>query len=180
MSRIRSLSILPSVFFLALTGCASMSAPITNAPRETAAITAVCTKIMHLSKSEAGFESCRDSLADSLASSLEGERTFLDHQACVHQGLKPDSPELATCVLDRSNAQRAGDGYSTVADLQQIDRVASTDTSQASYYGVAPRENYRREQYSCAQLGFAPGSAQFSQCVGDLDAAMFAATHSPT
>jgi hypothetical protein len=36
-------------------------------------------------------------------------------------------------------------------------------------------KQFAQEQSACAQLGLAPGTAAFNQCVGNLDASMFEA-----
>jgi hypothetical protein len=40
------------------------------------------------------------------------------------------------------------------------------------YFDVNNTVHWRREQYSCAQLGLTPGTGAFGQCVASLDAAM--------
>lgn len=174
------LLVLMPLSLTSMAGCAAISSQPSLSPPETLAISAICTKIMHLSKGETGYSSCTESLGDSLASSLSVDPTLVNRQECLLQGYQTGTAELATCVLDRERTHPETLSYPAVADLAEIDRVAAADTSPSSYYGIAPRESYRREQYSCAQLGFAPISASFSQCVADLSAAMFADAHPPT
>jgi hypothetical protein len=40
------------------------------------------------------------------------------------------------------------------------------------YFDVSNSVHWRREQYSCAQLGLTPGTGAFGQCVASLEGAL--------
>jgi hypothetical protein len=165
--------------FFGLVACAPL-APELVAPQDASAIDAVCTKIMRLEKGEASFEGCTTSLTSSLESAGSAYRYAAGSRECIRQGLKPDTPEMSTCVLNHENAGTEGIAPLSGVSMGEIERVAASDSDQGSYYTVTPEERYRREQYTCAQLSFEPGTASFDGCVANLDATLFAIAHEPS
>jgi hypothetical protein len=88
---------------------------------------------------------------------------------CIQQGLKPDTPELATCTLTTDRTKSA-------VSLAPR-RISQTEDASPvkSYFEASPRDVHRREETSCARLGFDPTTGAFARCVASLQASLFAA-----
>lgn len=152
--------------FALSSACAVQAASNAVTPQQASIIEASCTSIMGLRPGEFAYLACRESLSATAAGLMEGQSRLQAYDACRGRGIAPDSAALSTCMLDSEQA----------APVQ----VASTQTSPAtvsgalvadsSYYHVTHAAQWRREQYSCAQLGLVPGSAVFTHCVASLDA----------
>jgi len=87
---------------------------------------------------------------------------FVPFDACVES--------LAQTFMEKSSSLMTLRGTATSYELSQ--------PGQTSYSESSPEERRRKEEYSCARLGMLPGSAGFSQCVGQLDAALRSMEHS--
>lgn len=153
-------------------GCAAFAAPAMNiTPQQTSLIEASCAKIMGLRQGEYYYDACRDSLASSVAMRDAGMRAERYREDCRGQGLAEGSAALSMCILDKQNAALAN---LTVASAQPVAVTLSYPQNDPdagkNYYNVTPSAHWRREQYSCAQLGFVPGSPAFTHCVVSLDA----------
>lgn len=153
-------------------GCAAFASAATHVtPQQTSLIEATCAKIMGLRQGEYTYNACRDSLASSVAMRDQGVQTERDREDCRGQGLADGSAALSMCILDKQNTTRAN---LTVASAQTVAATLSYPQNDPdagkSYYNVTPSSHWRREQYSCAQLGFVPSSPVFTHCVASLDA----------
>jgi hypothetical protein len=83
-------------------------------------------------------------------------------------GLEPGRAQYEACVLSLADS------------LRDRDRVAlqssgAPPASSGSYFYASEREIHRREQLSCARLGFQPADGAFADCVADLDGRLFVA-----
>ena len=126
----------------------------------------LCQSVIRVQPGEAHYVGCVESLSDSWRG-LEQARTLSGARAsCLDRGLKPDTPDLAECEL------RAAQSAPPV-----IRPVSTRDepVSGKSYFYASPSDVHRREELSCARLGFEPGSGGFQSCVAGLQSAMFAA-----
>jgi hypothetical protein len=156
----------------ACAGSGATAAPL--APGQVSLIDATCAQVMGLRKGEYYYDECQESLSKSLAAKVESELNLQSYDDCRKQGLAEDSAALSACILTRQNAfhdrtqmaSAAPDRGTPVRLSYPADELKSGD----SYYNVTPTVQWHREQYSCAQLGFLPGSRAFGQCVADLAA----------
>jgi hypothetical protein len=92
--------------------------------------------------------------------------------------LEPGGAQYEACVLSLAASQRSL-GRDRVAQEARI-ALHSTDgtaTSSRSYFYASEREVFRREQLSCARLGFDRGDGAFATCVADLDGRLFEANN---
>lgn len=164
-----------SLFAVALPfvmGCAAFADPAVPAtPQQASLIEATCAKIMGLRQGEYTYNACRDSLVTSVALRDQGVQSERYREDCRAQGLAEGSAALSMCILDRQNTAPA---HLTMASVQTAAATLSYPQNDPdagkSYYNVTPSAHWRREQYSCAQLGFIPGSPAFTHCVASLDA----------
>src|SRR5262249_115647 len=125
-------------------------------------------EVMGLRKGEYYYAMCQESLNRSLAGRDEGQARADSYDRCRRQGYAQGSGALAACVLD--NSGHADARMASADPPQQLSYPRDELKSGESYYNVTPAMHWKREQYSCAQLGFVPGSSAFSQCVAHLDA----------
>jgi len=159
--------------FPALGACTS--APASAAPpssEQVSLIDSTCAQVMGLRRGEYYYAECQESLGKSLAGKVESEMTLRSYDDCRKQGLAPDSPALSACVLGRSNASEAQARMAAATTSAPLVYPADELQSGRSYYNVTPTVQWHREQYSCAQLGFIPGSRAFAQCSADLMASL--------
>ena len=147
-------------------GCAS-AAPLTN--QQTDLVSATCSEIMGLRRGETYYANCQESLGNSLASKIDTEQKVRSMDDCSHRGLAEGSPSFSACVLEQQDAEPANN-----AMVQPIALNYPRDElkSGKSYYNVSNSIHWKREQYSCAQLGLTPGTNGFQHCVVSLDAAL--------
>jgi hypothetical protein len=122
------------------------------------------------------YRGCVLSLSDTLNGVAHARSADAARQNCQAQGLKPDSPELALCML-RSLRQP-----STQASGQVDAQFATPVSAQVphvskSFYSSSPRETAGREQVACAALGLEPATGTFTGCVRDLDGTLYAIDH---
>ncbi len=129
----------------------------------------VCQSVMGARPGEAHYVGCVESLSDSMHSLGRGRALARAREACLDKGMKPDTPELAQCVL--SSAQAAS---VTAPTIRAVSETRETGVSK-SYFQASPREVHRRVETSCAALGFDPTSGAFDSCVVGLQASLFAA-----
>jgi len=151
-----------------LMGCAVMAqAQDLNArtPDERAAIDGACTKIMGLRQGEAQYLDCQDSLAHSVARRDEAYAMAAGADDCRTRGLVPGSAALATCMLDRQ-------GRGTAPALQPASYSSDAIEAGKSYFNVTPTVKFQRKRYACAQMGLAPNSGLFGECVASLEGAL--------
>jgi hypothetical protein len=135
---------------------------------QTAFVQNICDRVMGLKSSGLYRSQCEESLSRSLARKLQATEMAASYDACGSKGLANGSPAFAACVLDRQDKGMAA--AMTPASLSYD--VHGTESA-GSYFDVPPSARWRREQYSCGQLGLMPGGAAFGQCVASLDADLF-------
>ena len=160
-----------------LTACAVYQASAqTITPEQASRIGATCTRIMGLRKGEWYYDACQDSLSRSLAGKQESEATLQAYDDCHRHGLAQGSPAFSACVLGKQNAFEAHPRWASAATNSEGSEPFAFPEKELqsgeSYYNVTPSMHWRREQYSCAQLGFTPGSNAFGECVAHLDSDM--------
>jgi hypothetical protein len=133
---------------------AATSNPSTPAADQIGGVGEICQTVIRLQPNGAQYEGCVSSLSGSLQALSQDRALQQAHADCVHMAFKSESPASAECALQSSD----------------IERGASK-----SYFSASPQEVFRREQLSCARLGFEPDGAAFAGCVADLQATLFAA-----
>jgi hypothetical protein len=145
---------------------AASSAPLLT-PQQVSLVQATCDRVMGLAHSGIYRDECRDSLSQSLARKNEAEGMAGAYGDCSRQGLSEGSAAFSACMLDRQSRPRTASAQSA-----SLAYDVSTGQNAKGYFDVNNTVHWRREQYSCAQLGLTPGTGAFGQCVTSLDAAM--------
>lgn len=159
------------VFLLAST-CACAAQPTATsalAPQQASAIEASCTTIMGLRQGEYAYAMCKESLTATAGAMVEGQARLAAYDSCRSKGMAAGSAALATCMLGKQDdvpAQAINASTPIAVEALRHNGLSVGD----SYYNVTHAVQWRREQYSCAQLGLVPGSSGFGQCVASLDA----------
>ena len=143
------------------------SSATTLTPDEVSLVQATCDRVMGLAHSGFYRDECRDSLSQSLARKVEAEGMAGAYSNCSRQGLTEGTPAFSACMLDRQPQPRTA---MTQAVSLAYDMNAPENAK--GYFDVTNTVHWRREQYSCAQLGLTPGTGAFGQCVASLDAAL--------
>ena len=113
---------------------------------------------------------CQESLGNSLSGKLAAEGNARGWSDCRNQHLVPGSADFASCMLER-DASPAASARATATPARLVYPRDELQTPK-NYYDVTNAVHWKREQYSCAQLGLEPGSSGFAHCVASLDAAM--------
>jgi len=153
-----------------IVACAPFAAPAAPAlvPEQVSLVQATCDHVMGLTHSGVYRDLCRESLSQSLAHKQEAEAMAGAYGDCRHQGLSEGSAAFSACMLDRQSQPRA-------SAMQTASLAYDTNAPENTkgYFDVNNTVHWRREQYSCAQLGLTPGTGAFGQCVASLDAALF-------
>jgi hypothetical protein len=147
--------------------CAPMPAPASPQAEQMSRVGEICHDVMGLRDSGTRqFEDCQASLSHSLAARTGGTTVLAARNACIAQGLKPNTVALSECELNPP------------AGLLKQTEFASTDDppppakATKSYYSVSRDEVRRREQQACAEIGFDPIGSGFAECVANLQAGM--------
>jgi hypothetical protein len=162
-----------ALFIPLLAACASSGASAASlTSSDVSLVNAACTEIMGLRSGESYYQMCQESLGNSLAGKIGGEQTVRSTEECRQQGLSEGSAAFSACVLDKQNTEHVS---ANTSSLQPVHLSYPRDElrSGESYYNVPNAVHWKREQYSCAQLGLTPGSGAFQHCVVSLDAALF-------
>lgn len=161
----------------AIAACAS-AAPVPSLPPEQASLVdATCSQIMRFQKGEWHYSGCSEALTDSLMRKMASRIMVQSYEDCTNAGLKEETPEFATCVLDRRKAHSASEVEKITAS-QAIPTASLTLKPFAldrkgrpkGFFDVPPEQQTAMEDYACAQLGLDPGSSPFRQCTAQLDA----------
>ncbi len=118
------------------------------------------------------YRGCIVSLSDSLQNASDKALTHQADADCRVQGFKPDSAELALCVLRSVNRQPASTPASSSASQTPIAELVGSPAG--SFYYASPGETVHREQVACAALGFSPVNDAFKACVQQLDNTFYA------
>lgn len=152
-----------------LASCASFAAPSAPVltPQQASLVQMTCNRIMGLAHSGVYREECQESLTQTLARKMEVRSMAGAYADCSRQDLREGSAAFSTCMLDRRSQPATA-----VAQTASLAYDAAAPENTKSYFEVSNAEHWRREQYSCAQLGLTPGNVAFDQCVADLNAAL--------
>lgn len=127
----------------------------------------VCDRVMGLSRGGYYRSECMDSLARSSVAKAEGAQMAGNYSACHSRGLSEGTAAFSTCMLENRETY--------AAQSQEPQKIAydwTTPENAKSYFDVSNSVRWRREQYSCAQIGLTPGTGGFGQCVAGLEAAL--------
>jgi hypothetical protein len=136
-------------------------------PGQRELVAQTCDRVMGLSGGGIYRQECMDSLARSVAAKAESAHLAGNYVACRGQGLHEGTAAFSTCMLD---AQDRGPAMS--GEPVKLAYDASTPENSKSYFDVSNRVHWRREQYSCAQIGLTPGTAAFGECTAGLQSAL--------
>jgi hypothetical protein len=159
-------SLIIAIFAPLAVACAPFAASSAPAltPEQVSLVQATCDRVMGLAHSGVYRDLCRESLSKSLAREEDGEVMAASYSDCDHEGLKEGSAAFSTCVLDDQSRPH------TVATLAtHLAYDANTPENAKGYFDVDDMEHWRRERYSCAQLGLMPRTGAFGQCVASLE-----------
>ena len=131
-----------------------------------------CAVTLGLDPSGRRYRTCISSLARSLSEWDQVRLMESARSACVQKGLQRGTPAFAICVVDAEqsseNASNSGGQSSPSAEGSTTDPHSASDTQSAN------QTTWARESLACADVGIAPGSGAFSQCVGDLHNSLWA------
>ena len=131
----------------------------------------LCQSVIGLQPGEAHYVGCVESLSDSLRGLGHSRAVARAHGDCLDRGLKPDTPELAECVLRSAETTPSQAPHLAVRPVSESQEQGSAK----SYFRTSRRDVRRREELSCARLGLEPGTGGFAGCVAGLQATLFAA-----
>lgn len=140
---------------------------------QVAGISSICRTVMRLQPGEEHFQDCLESLTASAADLDRGGAMQAARGDCIRRGLTPESPGFGECQLRAADSEpvRATAAWTTGAG------GADDPGGSKSYAYASPHDVFRREQLSCARLGFDPAEGGFASCVASLQSAMFEADH---
>ncbi len=162
--------ILTAALFASLVAaCAPFAASSTPSltPEQASLVQATCDHVMGLAHSGVYRDECRDSLSQSLARKVEAEAMAASYGDCNKQGLSEGSAAFSACMLDRESQPRIA-AMHTASLAYDVNAPENTK----GYFDVNNTVHWRREQYSCAQLGLTPGTGAFGECLAGLEGAL--------
>ena len=163
-------------------GCASAAPynPENLRPGQLTRIESICQSVMGLSPTEPyspvaptatnpgitggenHYQGCIASLSASLRTMDSGQTAWQANQNCISQGLKPDSPDLAECVL--KSLKTESDSPPATAEPVSI----RLTPPKGSFFTASGHEVRNREERACAALGLNPAYGGFVSCVKNL------------
>ncbi len=152
-------------FLVACAPFAASSAPALT-PEQANLVQATCDKVMGLRNSGVYRDECRDSLSATMARMAEARSMAGAYSDCGRENLAEGSAAFSSCMLDRQSRPV------TALPVSNLSYDTSNPENAKGYFDVSNSVHWRREQYSCAQLGLIPGTGAFGQCVASLDAAL--------
>jgi hypothetical protein len=157
-----------------IVACAPFAGPPapTLAPEQASLVQTTCDRVMGLAHSGVYRDLCRESLSQSLARKDEAEAMAGAYGDCRHRGLSEGSAAFSACMLDREPQP-----HPAAARTASLAYDMNAPENTKGYFDVNNTVHWRREQYSCAQLGLTPGTGAFGQCVANLDAALVPVTN---
>ena len=130
-----------------------------------------CAVTLGLDPSGRRYRTCIRSLDRSVS---EWDQVLLAESArsaCARKGLQLGTPAFAVCVVDSEqssvNAGSSGGQSPQPVEGSTTEPHSASDTRSAN-------TTWAREGLACADLGIAPGSGAFSQCVSDLHNSLWA------
>jgi hypothetical protein len=166
---------LAAILAPALAACAS-AGPATT-PRQTAAINAMCDKVMKLWPG-AEFEACASSLSDTLASMEEADYTNVSRRACLQAGIAGGTPQFSRCILDRQSAEKSSGVLPTgIASKLDAAMIKPVDSDRDYYMDSSIPVRRRRERYACAELGLNTDTGAFEACTDELETQIYFVDH---
>jgi len=130
------------------------------------------SKALVLAGAMAAFGAIRAEAEHRLSASPE--QTTLARDTCINvMRIRPGFVPFDACVESLSETlKQKGTG------LMVQKGVSASYPEQTSYSQSNAEERLSKEEHSCTQLGIAPGTAGFSQCVVELDSALRSTEHS--
>ena len=138
---------------------------------QVASIGRICQSVMRLEPSGEQYQSCIDSLMDSAKNLNRGYALQQARASCIEKGLRPGEPGFGECELQSANVQPVRSTVTWAPGAQDPAEPGGTK----SYFYASPHDVFRREQLSCARLGFDPTDGGFGSCVAGLQSSMFEA-----
>jgi len=136
-------------------------------PDQRALVAQTCDRVMGLSDGGIYRQECMDSLARAVSRKAESAQMAGSYVACRGQGLNEGTAAFSTCMLDRQDR-----GAAMSAEPVKLAYDPGTPENSKSYFDVSNRVHWRREQYSCAQIGLTPGTSAFAECTAGLESAL--------
>ena len=112
-----------------------------------------------LTSGENHYEGCIATLSTALRGVARANAGLRANQRCLDRGLKPDTPDLAECVLN------AEDGVKRARTAVNNPAAPTARPFPGSFFSASHREILRREKLACARLGLDPDSQAFDSCV---------------
>jgi len=159
----------------AASGCASAGPynPSSLAPTQLGQVQQLCRSVMGISIGTGLDSDCVENVSGSAMAIAQARALGAARHACLGKGLAPGQVGLSRCELTTVSQRSAP----TLAAADVKVDTSGLEKPAKSYYNASFDEVRRREQDVCARLGYDPINAGFDQCVGSLDAALFASMH---
>ena len=156
---------------IALLASANTFASAAENPSQVIQAHHACAVTLGLDPSGRRYRTCIRSLARSVS---EWDQVLLAESArsaYARKGLQLGTPAFAVCVVDSEqssvNAGSSGGQSPQPVEGSTTEPHSASDTRSAN-------TTWAREGLACADLGIAPGSGAFSQCVSDLHNSLWA------
>jgi hypothetical protein len=131
-------------------------------------IGAICQSVVGLEPGERHYVDCMTSLSHS-AWKLDRVRGMQDaRDACLKKGLHPGEVALSECELQTFHSATLPTAYEATTPGPRAAK---------SYFYASTREIRNREQQACAEIGYDPLYGPFTDCVANLQGALFGAEH---
>ncbi len=140
----------------------------TPASNQLAQAQEVCEVVVRVQPDDEHFDGCVSSLKGSLESASRERAVVHARSKCFAEGLKPDSSDLAVCLLQAADATPSSDMINTPVQMSRLIDTTEGPTSAGSDFSASFDTVLQREQQACARLGFDPAFGAFANCVADL------------
>ncbi len=118
------------------------------------------------------YRGCILSLSDTVQSIAKALQTKAADEDCRTKGFRPDTPELALCVLHAASSTTGEASVSPAA--METPASALALPPKRSFFTASPHEISQREHQACAALGISPAENTFKSCVEQLNSTFFA------
>ncbi|HEY2660556.1 MAG TPA: hypothetical protein VGI79_12605 [Caulobacteraceae bacterium] len=122
-----------------------------------------------LTGGENHFQGCVASLSASLRDVDDGQAAWQADHDCRARGLKPESSDLAECVLQSLKSHPAATTSAPSAEPVSM----PVTRPKGSFFTASNHEVRDREERACARLGLNPAYGAFGQCVKSLSDTFF-------